>query len=56
VLPVTLNRVLHATPSDHPHLLLWSPNTIHLKTPDKIEPLTYIQGSGQRESRRVVRA
>jgi len=45
VLPVALNRVLHATSSDHPHLLLWSPNKMHLKTPDKIDPLTYTHGS-----------
>src|SRR5690242_17122773 len=45
VLPVAPNRVLHATSSDHPYLLLWSPNKIHLMTPDKIDPLTYTQGS-----------
>jgi hypothetical protein len=45
VLPVALNRVLQPTSSDHPHLLLWSPNKIHLKTPDMIDPLTYTQSS-----------
>src|SRR5262245_2126391 len=45
VLPVALHRLLHATPSDHPHLLLWSPNKIHLRTPDMLGPPTYTQGS-----------